>query len=159
MAGPEIPYRPPTSVRNGGELLRDLRWARRMSQRKLAQVASVPRATIERIESGATADPRLSTVAAILSALGYELQAVDTSGVGLAARPEFEGAKYYRDRAGRRLPAHLPALRLRHEMDGWWGWRRIAWQPTDKRAPKFFTINPSLGGRWWSNAWEWRDVT
>lgn len=64
---------------------RVVRYARRragLSQRALAEKASVPQSTIGRIESGAT-DPRASTLDRLLAACGFDLEVEPRLGIGV----------------------------------------------------------------------------
>lgn len=120
---------------NAGDVVRGVRWARRLSQRDLAALAGLPPSTVARIESGHIADPRLGTLEAVLSATGYGLVVVNQFGRVLPVRDEHT---LLRDEAARRFPAHLPVEPVIGEFrDGWWGWRRIAWLPDDPRVPEF----------------------
>jgi transcriptional regulator with XRE-family HTH domain len=113
-------------------LLRAVRRHRRLSQRDLADHAGVPHSTIGRIESGAV-EPRVATLVAILRAVHLDLALVDQFGNVLDVD---EQGDRLRDRAFRRFPAHLEIERVIAEgRDPWWGWRRIAWHPADKRVP------------------------
>ncbi|MDT4945247.1 MAG: hypothetical protein QOH14_1980 [Pseudonocardiales bacterium] len=116
-----------------GHVLRAVRRARRLSQRELADHAGVPRSTIDRIESGRNGDPRLSTFEAILAAAGYHLIVTNQFGRPLDLTEQHPDL---RDDALRRFPAHLPVQRVVGEgQDAWWGWRRIAWVPADRKVP------------------------
>lgn len=55
-----------------GQLIATIRTERGMSQRELAQAASVNRPTLRKIEAGKTAGT-IVTMEALLSALGYDL--------------------------------------------------------------------------------------
>lgn len=62
-----------------------VKFARRkagLSQRALAVKAAVPQSTVGRIEAGSI-DPRASTLAKILDACGYEIEAGPRLGVGV----------------------------------------------------------------------------
>jgi HTH-type transcriptional regulator/antitoxin HipB len=59
-----------------GPLLRELRRGRGLTQARLAKMVDLPQSHLQKIEAGKT-DPRASTVAALLRALGYELAASD----------------------------------------------------------------------------------
>jgi len=118
-------------------LLRDLRWVFKLSQRELAERAGLPQPTIARIESRATANPGVRTIATILGSCGVELIPMCRGGDELGMRPDFDGGIGARDRVERQLPAHLSVERL-HEWDGWWGWFRIAWSKNDSVAPRYW---------------------
>jgi len=64
------------------DLVRYTRQKAGLSQRALAERAGVTQATVARIEKGEI-DPRSNTVARLLRACGYELEAVPLSGVGI----------------------------------------------------------------------------
>ena len=88
---------------DSGAMLRRARRIARVSQRELADRSGVPAATIARIESGATRDPRVGILAAILAGVGFRLELVTAEGVEIAAHP------WERDRdfGDRHYPAHL----------------------------------------------------
>jgi transcriptional regulator with XRE-family HTH domain len=120
---------------NPGEVVRAVRWARRLSQRDLATITRVPSTTIDRIESGYTSNPRLGTIEAILTPTGYRLVVVNQFGRLLRGEAEHDDL---RDRADRRFPAHLEIRPVVGECeDAWWGWRRIAWLRSDPGVPDF----------------------
>jgi transcriptional regulator with XRE-family HTH domain len=108
-------------------LIRAARRARKVSQRELAELAGLPRATIGRIEAGRV-EPRLRTVVELLAALGYELVIADRHNRMLELDDEHDRL---RDRGGRRFPAHLKAFKTPDYFDinrsDWWGWDRISW--------------------------------
>ena len=57
---------------NIGDLVKDLRTSRKVTQEELARLSGVPFATINRIEQN-TANPTLATLNKILNVFGYEL--------------------------------------------------------------------------------------
>lgn len=121
-----------------GDVVRALRRAAGLSQRELAARARIPPATVGRIEASATADPRLSTLLKVVQAADHGLFVSSISGVPLKIRPDPRDAlAAYRDKAWRRLPAHLPVYAVVHELDGWWGWRRIGWSVDEPSVPPF----------------------
>jgi len=67
----------PTSRRHterwAGNLLRSARAKRAISQARLADLAGVPRSTVERIEAG-TRQPSLITLSRLLAAVGLEMR-------------------------------------------------------------------------------------
>jgi transcriptional regulator with XRE-family HTH domain len=67
---------------NAGSLLRRARRRAGLSQRALAQVAEVPQSTVGRIEAGLI-NPRVATLARLLDACGYELEALQRLGEGV----------------------------------------------------------------------------
>lgn len=62
-----------------GELVSKLRQEQKMSQRTLAVLAKVNRATLRRIEAGATPSD-VDVLERLLSCLGYELEALKLDG-------------------------------------------------------------------------------
>ena len=144
---------------NPADVLRAVRWTRRLSQRELADLAGLPRSTVDRIESGQVRDPGFSTVQRILAATGYTLVVINEHGrllrasIGETGRND-SGAHHY-DHAGRRLPAHLESRKVRSNLGDWWGWGRIAWSMSDPVVPKYtylrrFEVYPDPCGdlRW-----------
>jgi transcriptional regulator with XRE-family HTH domain len=135
-------------------LLRAVRRSRRLSQRELAAYAAVPNSTIDRIEAG-TVEPKIGTFAAILRSVGYDLALVDQWGHILEVDREHD---QLRDRAFRRFPAHLEVAKVVGEArDPWWGWRRIAWLPDDKRVPSHTYLQrrePSDDPYWVDRRWD-----
>lgn len=99
-------------------LLRVVRRLRKMSQRELAALAGVPNSTIDRIEAGRS-DPRLSTLVAILGAVGLEL-GVHVGGRLVEVDPDRERLA---DGAGRHFPAHWEVSEVVW-LDNYWGWWR-----------------------------------
>ncbi|MFL6099627.1 MAG: helix-turn-helix transcriptional regulator [Actinomycetales bacterium] len=95
-----------------GSTLRSHRAQLGLSQRALAERASLPQSAIARLESGSY-DPRLSWVVTALGSVGARLL------VPGAAEPTRMAGEYARDEAGRRLPAHLEPYRL-SEPHSWW---------------------------------------
>jgi transcriptional regulator with XRE-family HTH domain len=140
---------------DAGALFRAIRRARGIGQRELAKRAGVRPSTIDRIESGRTAAPSLRLVADIVRANGFALVVADDRGQLL----DLDDDRFrYRDRGGRRYPAHLPI----YSMNGpqwpyWWGWSRIAWTHADPAVPTWsFYRRPS---RRWTEFWLWIDAT
>jgi transcriptional regulator with XRE-family HTH domain len=86
--------------------LRALRRRADASQRELAASSGVPPATIGRIESGSSPDPRLRTVERLVRAAGARLAIVDLDGTEPVALRTDE----WRDRADRRFPPHLDPM-------------------------------------------------
>ena len=120
---------------DAGRSLRAVRRVHGLSQRELSALARVPRSTVDRIESGTT-DPRLSTLTEILASTGLALVITDQWGHLLRVDDEHDRL---RDAAFRRFPAHLEAQPIGlPELDGWWGWRRIAWVLDDETVPTHF---------------------
>jgi transcriptional regulator with XRE-family HTH domain len=141
-----------------GDVLRAIRQTQRLSQRELAMHAGLPRSTIDRIESGAIADPKFGTVVAILAATGYQLVVVNQFGRPLRLNVEHDEL---RDKAWRRLPAHLALFPVRDQGDGWWGWRRIAWWPGEPNVPRY-GITRRYPNHWhdpWYADRRWNDAT
>jgi transcriptional regulator with XRE-family HTH domain len=98
-----------------GDYLRTLRRHADLSQRELATRAGVPVSTVARLESGASTDPRVSTLRRLAAAAGADL-ALLVDGVGIEPHRDVLG---WRDRAGRRLPAHLDPEAVMTIYD-WW---------------------------------------
>ncbi len=67
---------------NIGNSVRQARRRAGLSQRELAERTGVPQSTIARVESGSV-DPRMSTIAKLLSACGEELEAMPRLGEGV----------------------------------------------------------------------------
>lgn len=98
-----------------GATVRAVRRRADLDQRTLARAAGVPLSTLSRIESGAVAEPRITTVDRLVRTAGFFLVVVDADELFVA--PLSDGP---RDAAGRRYPAHLD-VRPTHGRD-WWGW-------------------------------------
>jgi transcriptional regulator with XRE-family HTH domain len=113
------------------DLLRAARYWKQLSQRELAELAGLPKTTVDRIEAGQTVDPSLSTVQRLLAAASFGLIVMDENGEELSYSnaPPAHG-----DAAGRLLPAHLECRPID---DSWWGWYRIVWPdgPNAYRQP------------------------
>jgi transcriptional regulator with XRE-family HTH domain len=109
---------PPDVAERLTDYLAELRFNADMSQRELSAAAGVPLATLARIESGARRDPRLSTLARLVAAAGYRLLICDVRNEPILPPPD-EIAEI-RDRAGRRLPAHLDAIPVNEWLRPWW---------------------------------------
>ncbi|MFD1056513.1 helix-turn-helix domain-containing protein [Terrabacter terrigena] len=75
-----------------------------LSQRELAELLGLSRATVGRIESGAVRVD-IATLASILTVAGLRLAVLDHSGAEVPPIP----VDVLRDHAGRRLPSHLDA--------------------------------------------------
>ena len=121
-----------------GPVLRALRHCADLSQRELAAQAGVPSATLARIESGATDDPRLRAVERLIGAAGAALIVVDiASGALLRPRP----ADNLRDEGDRHFPAHFDVRRVREPKDwsgAWWAyWYDIPEPHWPKRLPDY----------------------
>ncbi|GEM_PF-3272901 len=111
-----------------GNLLRSLRHGADLSQRELADLAAVPHATLARIESGATGDPRLRTVERLIDAAGGALLVVDAvAGVVVPPYPDDD----LRDEGDRHFPAHLD-VRPVHEAKDWSGAWWAHWYDLEK---------------------------
>jgi transcriptional regulator with XRE-family HTH domain len=110
---------PPDVSDRLADYVRELRFHADASQREFAGMAGVTPAMIARIESGTVTDPRLSTVARLVSAVGYRLLICDAEGVPMTPQPaEINGC---RDNADRRMPAHLDAVpRGLGPLPPWW---------------------------------------
>jgi transcriptional regulator with XRE-family HTH domain len=140
--------------------LRAARRHRRLSQRELAEIAGVPRSTVDRIESG-DSDPRVGTFAKLLAAIGVELVPC----IGGARIVPSQIHEEYRDILGRHLPPHWE-IRGVTWLDNWWGWWRK--HPNVKSFPPTFTYwkpRPPGWGQWgWLTetmelAARWQDAT
>ena len=114
-----------------GVQLRRARRIARLSQRELAARAQVPLSTLARIEAGITADPRVSTLAALFAAAGCTLTVLSRAHQELPEHP-WEAK---RDYGFRHFPAHLDLWPVNqpyavHNTVDWWGWYRSwAWRP------------------------------
>jgi transcriptional regulator with XRE-family HTH domain len=123
--------------------MRAARRKRRVSQRELADLAGLPRSTVDRIEAGKS-DPRVSTLETLLGAIGFDL-VVCLGGQPLkvdAARDELV------DFAGRRVPPHWEVKPVT-DLDGWWGWWRK--NPRVRSFPPAYTYwkpRPPGWGKW-----------
>jgi transcriptional regulator with XRE-family HTH domain len=82
---------------SGGSLVRQLRTEQGLSQVALAQRVGMPQSHLQKIEAGRT-DLRVSSLVALLQALGYDLAAGDPNTIRIAQawersrdrRPRFE---------------------------------------------------------------------
>jgi len=99
--------------------LRAARGLRFVSQRDLAQLARVPRSTLDRIEAGTT-DPRLSTLVRLFAALGFELLVCNPPGRPLRID---ELRETLIDGRERRFPPHWEYERVR-AYEEYWGLMR-----------------------------------
>lgn len=122
----------PTSAEfDAGVQLRRARRIARLSQRELAARAQVPLSTLARIESGLTADPRVSTLVALFAAADCRLTVLSRVNHELPEHP-WESR---RDYGIRHFPAHLDLWPVNYPYAtqntiDWWGWYRSwAWQP------------------------------
>ncbi|WP_255510897.1 GNAT family N-acetyltransferase [Micromonospora sp. WP24] len=110
-----------------GRTLRALRRRADLSQRELAERSGVPQATLARIESGRTRDPRFRTVERLVRAARGDLAIGVPAGEVLPA-PEVPHDEM-RDEAGRRYPAHLDVWEVREPRDwpgAWWAdWYKL----------------------------------
>lgn len=98
MTSEEIP--PPPAIDVSGYVRRARRLAD-LSQRDLATRVGMAQPTVARVEGGD--DLGVRALERILATAGLRLAVVDTAGEAVAPMP----ADGFRDRAGRRLPAHL----------------------------------------------------
>ncbi|MEH0819210.1 MULTISPECIES: GNAT family N-acetyltransferase [unclassified Micromonospora] len=129
-----------------GRTIRALRRRANLSQRELAEKSGIPQATIARIESGRSTDPRFRTIKALVAAVqGRIVISVPTAGGaevggGVEAEPASHNAAAegagpatgglpavphdeLRDAVGRRYPAHLDAWPVHEPKDwpgAWW---------------------------------------
>jgi transcriptional regulator with XRE-family HTH domain len=112
--------------------LRAARRTRRVSQRQLAELAGVPRQTVERVEAGRT-DPRAATLDKLLGAIGLQLAVCTWQGRPLKLDPEREQLV---DWAGRHFPSHWEVSPAgEYPWGQWWGWSR--------RRPNVRNRNPT----------------
>jgi transcriptional regulator with XRE-family HTH domain len=86
-------------------VLRAVRRDGDLSQRQLAERASVPVSTVARIESGAITEPRFRTVERLVKAAGAEISI--RTGTDDGSVPEAVPHEQLTDAAGRHYPAHL----------------------------------------------------
>jgi transcriptional regulator with XRE-family HTH domain len=125
--------------------LRAARGTRRVSQRELAELAGVPRSTLDRIEAGIT-DPRLRTLERLFTALGYDLAVCNDAGRVLRIDETRERLRT----AGRHFPPHWEYEEV-HWYDDWWGWyrkRRTTATPTHT----YWYRHPAIGFTAWEDA-------
>lgn len=121
--GHQAPELPPDLGDRLADYLCAMRREADFSQREFAAAAAVPRQTLERLESGATSDPHLSTLSRLASAAGFRLLLCDEeNGYALAPMPPRDSDR--KDFAGRRLPAHLDSEFVPELMRFWWERRR-----------------------------------
>jgi transcriptional regulator with XRE-family HTH domain len=110
---------PPDLAERLADYVTALRRRADLSQRELAALAGVPASTVARLESGATTDPRLSTMAKLAAAAGHRLVMAAADDELLMPEPELRGR--CRDLRGRRLPAHLDvAPAVEDWLRPWW---------------------------------------
>jgi transcriptional regulator with XRE-family HTH domain len=93
--------------------IRSGRAERGLSQRELAAATGISQSALSRLES-AVDEPSLASVVHALAAVGARLVVVTES-----PAPSRRTGEHARDRAGRRLPAHLAPYRLA-EAHSWW---------------------------------------
>jgi transcriptional regulator with XRE-family HTH domain len=145
---------------DAAELVRAVRYARRLSQRELAALAEVPPSTVDRIESRQVRDPGFGTVQGLLRPAAYQFVVVDQHGRPLVLN---DGRLRAYDRGGRHFPAHLPwnqvTSPLRIWDPDWWGWGKIAWSLDDPVVPKYtfrrrYEVYPDPYGDY-----RWNDAT
>ncbi len=127
-------------------LLRAARGVRKVSQRQLADLAGVPRSTLDRIEAGRS-DPRVSTLVALVRALGYELAVCNQQGRLLRVD---EVREQLVDITGRHFPAHWETRPVEW-LDDWWGWWRKA-KPRHIPKHTYWIRRPSIGFELWEDA-------
>ena len=113
-----------------GALIRRGRRIKRLDQRELAELSGVPLATLARIESGATTNPRLHTLAAVFAALDCRLAVLHSGDHELPAHPWEDELDF----GERHYPAHVELVRVNRpyqwDVVDWHGWYRDwAWQP------------------------------
>ena len=92
-----------------GQLLRNVRHARGLNQRELAEQVGMSKSGIARLESG-TGEPRLRTALAVLESLGLSVFAAVPP--GLHGPGPDAGPSGVRDAQGRRHPAHCEATKV-----------------------------------------------
>jgi transcriptional regulator with XRE-family HTH domain len=127
-----------------GPILRALRNAAGLSQRELAAKARIPPATLARLESGATPDPRLRTVERLIAAAGGEFLVVHAAnGDAVSERPGDD----LTDEGDRHYPAHLELRPVRSPKDwpgAWWAyWYDLRPEHYPVRVPDYtFDLRP-----------------
>ena len=110
---------PPELAERLADYVTALRRQADLSQRELAALAGVPASTVARLESGATTDPRLSTMAKLAAVAGHRLVMAADDDELLTPEPELRSR--CRDLRGRRLPAHLDvAPAMEDWLRPWW---------------------------------------
>jgi transcriptional regulator with XRE-family HTH domain len=103
-----------------GTMLRTARRRSDFSQRQLAAAAGVAASSLARIESDASADPRVSMVKRLFEPLSLRLAGLD---VDTGRELVIPTSERWRDRAGRHYPPHLePIPCVGRDDDFWWGW-------------------------------------
>lgn len=115
MTAEELPIAVPARL---GDYVRQLRRAADASQREMAARSGVSLTALARIESGRTADVRLSTLQSLAEPSGHRVCLVNHDWTLLFPYPSNE---LWRDLRGRRLPAHLDVWRFAPDwFDNWW---------------------------------------
>jgi len=114
---------PPVIVERLADYMTAMRREADVSQRELSAAAGVPMSTVARIESGATSDPRLSTLTRLAAAAGFRLLICDEH-VGFILKPSTSWESSRRDYGGRRMPAHLDPEVVPEVLRHWWSRRR-----------------------------------
>lgn len=104
----------PVRLTSAGTVLRVARRFAQFSQRELAERSRVSYSTISRVE-GSAGDTSWRTVQACLRACGLRTALVSAESGTLIEPKLILG----RDAAGRHIPAHLSAWRVKHPMDHW----------------------------------------
>ena len=128
-------WNPPTIERlEAWQILRGVRWHRSLSQRELAELSGMPQSTISRIEAGRI-QPRFDTLNKIVNSCGYTVFVARVDGRCDPVLSDPVG-ETLRDRALRRVPAHLPVWLIGGMFSPWWGWSRIGWTTKDATVPK-----------------------
>jgi transcriptional regulator with XRE-family HTH domain len=117
-----MPSWPPDLSERLSDFVGAMRREADFSQREFGAAAGVPMQTIARLESGATRDPRLSTLTKLASAAGYRLLLWEDGRGPLSPLPIWRAD--CRDFAQRRFPAHLDLSVDSPDWRPWWIRRR-----------------------------------
>lgn len=123
------------SVDDVGTLLRLLRARLKCSQREFAELAGVPRSTVDRLESG-RCQAKLDTLLRLTSLAGCRLVLLDQDGRRVRADEERDRL---RDGGDRHFPAHLRVFKtpayISINYRDYWGYDRVAWD--EREAPAY----------------------
>jgi len=111
---PNVHSMPEPITERIADYVRQLRREADASQREMAKRAGLAPGTLARLESGRAADVQLGTIEALAKVAKHSVCLVAQDGVLLYPYPRMDA---WRDRAGRKLPAHLDVWRY---VPDWW---------------------------------------